>query len=368
VLDDVALFRHFPGLAGSVPWVRLGDWPTPVEPLPEVGAALGAEVWVKREDRSSPRYGGNKVRTLEAMYGQAVAAGATTMWATGAYGSNHAVASVLHAPTAGMAAGAILFPQPPSHPARENLSALLSARPDIARLATIALLPLAMRRVRAADPRAFVMTPGGATPEGAFGALSAGLELAEQVARGAMPAPARIVVPVGSTCTTAGLLAGLHVAGALGVGFTPQTVPLVTAVRVTPWPITAPPVIARLADRTLDRLARLTGRPLGADLSRLRAGLDVVTDQIRAGYGRITARGERARLLFARCGGPPLDVVYSAKAAAALCALAPSTRGPVLFWATKSSSPLPRADQAMVARAHPALRYWLTASSMSAPP
>jgi 1-aminocyclopropane-1-carboxylate deaminase/D-cysteine desulfhydrase-like pyridoxal-dependent ACC family enzyme len=290
------------------------------------------------------------------MFGRATAAGASIMWATGAYGSNHAVATVLHAPAAGLASGAILFPQPASEPARANLSALLSARPEVDHLATVAALPFAMRRI-ARDRRAYVMTPGGATPEGAFGAMSAGVELGEQVARGACPPPARIVIPAGSTCSSAGLLAGLRVAAALGLGFTPQTIPLLTVVRVTPWPITAPLRIARLAQRALLELAKHwpAARRL-ADLGLLRAGVEVDGDQLRGGYGRITARGERASLLFARCGAPVVDVVYSAKSAAALCELAPTTRGPVMFWATKSSAPLPVASAAELAAAARPLR------------
>ncbi|KAB2911293.1 MAG: pyridoxal-phosphate dependent enzyme, partial [Kofleriaceae bacterium] len=83
-LDDVALFRALPQVGRQVPWVRLGAWPTPVARLD-----LDGDVWCKREDLTSPVYGGNKVRTLEAMFGRARAAGATRMWATGAYGSNH---------------------------------------------------------------------------------------------------------------------------------------------------------------------------------------------------------------------------------------------------------------------------------------
>jgi D-cysteine desulfhydrase len=355
-----SLFRHLPALEGAVPWVRLGDWPTPVEAHGALGRALGCELWIKREDRSSAVYGGNKVRTLEAMYGQAQASGARTMWATGAYGSNHAVATVMHAPAAGMRAGAILFPQPRSRPARENLSALLAARPEVVQLPTIAMLPFAMSRVRRAGD-AYVMTPGGATPEGTFGAMSAAIELAEQVARGDCPAPERIVVATGSTCTTAGLLAGVRVAAALGLGFTPQTVPLISAVRVTPWPVTDPWRIALLASGTLTLLRRLLGRTLvEPDVGRLRAGLDVDPSQIRSGYGKITARGERVRQLFAQHAGPPLDVVYSAKSAAGLAAIAPQTRGPVLFWATKSSAPLPRATDDDLARAPAAIRRWLT--------
>ena len=74
-----ALHAAVPRLAAGVPWVGLGAWPTPIEPL-------GEDLWVKREDRTAPRYGGNKVRTLEAMLGRARAAGATRIWATGAYG------------------------------------------------------------------------------------------------------------------------------------------------------------------------------------------------------------------------------------------------------------------------------------------
>src|SRR5688572_28609751 len=96
-----ALFRVFPALAGRVPWTPLGAWPTAVEPL---GAR--PDTWVKRDDRSAPGYGGNKVRTLEALFGAATAAGARVIWATGAYGSNHALATVLHARAAGLEPGA----------------------------------------------------------------------------------------------------------------------------------------------------------------------------------------------------------------------------------------------------------------------
>src|SRR5689334_24909539 len=45
---------------------RLGDWPTPLEPAPALARALGiAALHLKREDRSAPCGGGNKVRGLE---------------------------------------------------------------------------------------------------------------------------------------------------------------------------------------------------------------------------------------------------------------------------------------------------------------
>ena len=351
--DDVALFRALPQVARQVPWVRLGDWPTPVEHIADL------DLWVKREDRSSAVYGGNKVRTLEALFGRARAAGAASIWATGAYGSNHAVATALHAPRAGLGAGAIAFPQPSSPPARENLAALLSARPEVIRLRNVALLPLAMRQVRQ-RPATYVMPPGGATPEGALGAMSAALELAEQVARGELPAPARLVLAVGSTCTTAGLLAGLRLAAEMGLGFSPaRPPPVVTAVRVTPWPITSPWRVAALARAALALVDDLRGHSAGIGIAALRAGLDLRTDFFGAGYGAATARGVRAMARFAAAGGPRLDVVYSAKSAAAALELAAAGAGPVLFWATKSSAPLPAPTEDDLARAHPALRTWI---------
>ena len=63
------------------------------------------------------------------------------------------------------------------------------------------------------------MPPGGAIPRGCLGFLSAGLELAQQVDSGSMPPPDEIVIALGSTCSSAGLLVGLQLAARLGLGW-----------------------------------------------------------------------------------------------------------------------------------------------------
>ncbi|HTM20355.1 MAG TPA: pyridoxal-phosphate dependent enzyme [Kofleriaceae bacterium] len=358
-LDEVALFRAFPDLAGRIPWVRLGDWPTPVEELRLGG---GAPVWVKREDRSSRRYGGNKVRTLEAVLGRAAASGAPRIWAIGAYGSNHALATVTHAPAAGMRAGIAVFPQPLTVAARANLSAILAARPAVALMRTPLEVPLSMALLRRRHPADHVMAPGGATPPGTFGALSAALELAEQVAAGQLPAPERIVLAVGSTCTTAGVLVGLCVAERMGIGFgaaAPR--PRVHAVRVTPWPVTSAGLILSLAWRAARLLESLVGPIARIGVDELARGLVVDGSQLGGGYGRITARGWRSAERFRAAGGPPLDVVYTAKSAAALLELQPGARGPLLYWASKSSAPIGHASDDDLAAAPARLRRWLAA-------
>ena len=70
------------------PRVRLGHTPTPLDPAPRLGAALGVELWVKRDDCTGLAFGGNKVRQLEFHLGEAQARGADTVLITGAVQSN----------------------------------------------------------------------------------------------------------------------------------------------------------------------------------------------------------------------------------------------------------------------------------------
>ena len=334
---DNALRRALPAL-GKQPWVSLGDWPTPVEPLDGVAAARGLPagvLWAKREDISARGYGGNKIRTLEAMFGQAVAAGATQIYATGAYGSNHALATVVHAPRAGLEAGVLLFPQPPTETALANLRATLSLRPRVTALPHWSLLPfgVALTRRRAGS---FVMLPGGAVPEGALGHVAAAFELCEQIDAGVCPAPRRIFVGTGSTCTAAGLLCGLALAVRMG---RLRAMPELWAVRVTPWPVTSKLRIVGLAQRAAVLLEQHAGGVARFTRAELSAHFQVTGSELGRGYGHTTASGLRAIELFREHGGPALDTVYSGKVAAAV--LARPSLEPTIMWASKSSLPLP---------------------------
>jgi D-cysteine desulfhydrase len=178
-------------------------------------------------------------------------------------------------------------------------------------------------------------------PRSLFGYVAAGLELAAQVRAGECPVPARVVLPVGSGASSAGILAGLSLAGKLG--FWPGPVPCVAAVRIAPWPLSRRARVLSLAEKTLASLARLTGNPALALPRRELAALELITDQLGRGYPHPTEQGAAARLLFARADAAVLDDTYSAKAAAHALELARGGRsnGPLLFWCTKSSAPLP---------------------------
>src|SRR5207253_2100265 len=63
-----------------VPRVPLGNLPTPLEPMPRLGASIGlSDLRVKRDDLTGLALGGNKVRQLEYLVGDAVAQGATAI-------------------------------------------------------------------------------------------------------------------------------------------------------------------------------------------------------------------------------------------------------------------------------------------------
>lgn len=346
-----SLLQLLPGLRAS--HLPLGQYPTPVQHLPALG-----ELWIKREDLSSPAYGGNKVRTLEFLLAGVRERGLTRVLALGAYGSNHAVAAILHGKRAGFETGAILFPQPATPVAAENLRVSISYGAPTILLRTILTFPLRawLKHLRGG---AYVMPPGGAVPLGSFGHISAALEIAGQIKAGLMPAPAHIVVAVGSTCTTAGLVAGLALAGHLGLW--PGNLPQVHSVPVTPWPVTAKWRILGLARRTLREL-EVRGGP-AVDPALLPGLLQVRRGYLGRGYGQPTRKGLAAAEAFAAHGGPPLDTTYANKSGAALLELQKVLQGPVLFWSTKSSVPLPPDVPDRLASSPAFVRRWLARAS-----
>ncbi len=367
-----ALFEVWPALEDALPLCRLGELPTPVQALDGVARPLGRPspvLFVKRDDLSAPTYGGNKVRTLELLFGKAKQRGATHIWSTGAFGSNHAAATVAHARSAGLEPGVLLFPQPASWTALANLRAILAGRPRATALLHWSTLPLGMWRLERSERRAgrppFVMVPGGATPEGALGYVSAAFELALQVASGELPPPATVIIGVGSTCTSAGLLLGFALAARRGLGFVDAqgraAPPRLISVRVTPWPVTAAFRIVGLAARTGALLAKLTGDGAAAvERTALAAGLHVDGRFLGAGYGHPTDSGADAIRRWRDAGGPELDTTYSGKSAASVVErLRSGEAGPIVYWATKSTAALPEPDADVLGAAPGRMRRWI---------
>ena len=296
----------------------LGDWPTPLESAPGLAAACGAAaLWLKREDRSSPRCGGNKVRGLEFLLGPAPTD--VVFLTAGGTGSSHCLATAVHAGALGARTVLAQFPQPDTDASRAVATACAARAALVVRARSPAGLPLALlkawRAARRMGPVRWIPS-GGAHPRAVVGHLLAGLELESQLP----DLPDAIVTPLGTGGTAAGL--GLAVAAL-------SWPTRIVGVRVAPRLIANRWRTAGLARRAV-RLLAGHGIRLPLTVSRLPL---LVLDGLGRGYGHPSPLGEAARRLAAP-HGLVLDPTYGAKAFAAVPELARRGFRRIVFWHT----------------------------------
>ena len=324
------LFARFPALA-RLPRAELGTFPTPVEPLPWADDAGAIDnLWLKRDDLNAAECGGNKVRALEFLLG-GVGPGDVVL-TVGGEGSTHVLATATHAARLGARTIAVRWPHDMNavaervrDAASRSCARVVGARHIVTGLARAHLMRLSMRVARPGGRRVRWIPLGGSTPLGILGHVNAGLELAGQVARGEMPAPAKVVVPLGSGGTAAGIALGLQLAGLDAV---------VVGARVGPRIGVNRRRVLALARATARFVTRATGDVI-PDLAPER--IEVAHDVYGGAYGRPLAAGVRAAAMLKRSRGLVLDDTYGAKALAAALSVARGTREPVLFWMTFDS-------------------------------
>jgi 1-aminocyclopropane-1-carboxylate deaminase/D-cysteine desulfhydrase-like pyridoxal-dependent ACC family enzyme len=305
----------------AIPHVSLGVFPTPLEPLPRLSQAIGADVWVKRDERCGSLYGGNKVRKLEFLLAQAKAEGADTILTTGAVGSHHVLATTLYGRELGLEVHAILSPQPRSIHAEANVRAGLAAGLTAHPVTRYPLVPAAMAslatKLKLKRRNVFVIGPGGSDATGALGWVEGGLEIGKQMLEQSLREFDAIYVPLGSGGTAAGLAMGLAAAGVTTE---------IVAVRVTPKRVIRKALLTSLSRGLVQRLRTLDDRfPSIADLAmrhlRLEEGF------LGDGYGIGTDEGAIALELTKDTESLQLDVAYTAKTVAAVLAAARARRG-----------------------------------------
>ncbi len=329
---DAYLTQRFPELA-NLPWLALGTLPTPVEEL-ALPSQSGARVWVKRDDLSARNYGGNKVRKLELLLADALERQAGHVLTFGTAGSNHVLATAIHARRVGLPTIGILTHQSNARTVGRNLLGCLSAGAELHVYANGAAAREGAddvaRQAQQASGRPVAVIPGGGSSSiGAIGFVEAGFELAAQIDAGALPVPDRLYVALGTMGTAAGLALGLAAAG-----LPTEVVP----VRVVHPSIGNRAGFEALWRETTERLRHLC--PAFPDLppppDRIRH------DQFGEKYGVYTVPGQRA-VRRAGTGGVKLEGTYTGKAFAAL--LADLEAGDldglnVLFWNTYNSADL----------------------------
>lgn len=298
--------------------LHLATLPTPLEPAPRLSDAIGAEIWVKRDDLTGLALGGNKARKLELLVGDARARGCDVLVTAGGAQSNFARMTAGAAARLGMGCHLVLSGEAPAR-ATGNLvlDRLFGATLHFAgshdwRVLEARVAALATEL----GPRAYPMPIGGASPVGAVAYVLASDEIVAQAK--ATPAfggalPDWVVLADGSGGTHAGLLAGLP-----------------PSVRVLGVDVARPPTPhAERIPRLAGQAAKLAGRPLpGGELH--------LVDHTGPHYAAVTDECREAVRLAARSEALVLDPVYTGKAMAGLAAAVREGRlsGRIVFWHT----------------------------------
>lgn len=302
----MAFHNHYPR-------IPLAHVPTPLEPMPNLTAALGGPaLYVKRDDCTGLALGGNKTRQLEYYLGAAVSQGADTILITGAVQSNFVRQAAAAARKQGMDIHIQLeqrvsvkddYYQKSGNVVLDHLlGATIHSFPvgeDEA--AADANLEAIADTVRVKGGRPYVIHLGTDHPPlGALGYVDAAAECLAQF-RESNFEPDGVIVPSGSAATHSGFLVGL-----LKVG---SAIPVYGI------------CVRRDAEsqhaRVLQRAGEVAGM-IGLDPVVSPEVVKVEDTWLGPGYGTVTPEVREAMEMAARTEGLILDPVYSARTMAGL--------------------------------------------------
>ena len=291
------------------PRVKLCHAPTPLEFMPNLTRHLGGpQLWIKRDDCTGVATGGNKVRKLEYLMGEALAQQADHVVTQGAVQSNHVRQTAAVAAKLGLRCTAVLEHRIETNDADylEGGNVLLDHlmgidieyRPGGTDMQ--AAIEEVGARLAAEGARPYLIPGGGSNPTGALGYVHVALELLAQANEMGLRID-HLVHATGSAGTQAGLVVGLHATNAgipvLGIG------------------------VRNLRDRqeaNVHRLAEATAAKIGLAGGIPQALVQANCDYVGAGYGIPTEGMAEAVKLLARQEGIFLDPVYSGKGMAGL--------------------------------------------------
>lgn len=301
----------------AIPRVHLGAFPTPLHRGDALGRLVGIDgLWLKRDDLTGYSWGGNKVRAIEFLIGDALERHATDVVLAAGASSNFAAILAMAAAGHGLGVHQVAYGTPPTRPVAalavaraSGASAIFTGSADRGSMETVAD---EVAGTLARDGRLPYRIPrGGASPVGALGYLAAAIELIDQVdhtdgLRGAAGRPLDLILPLGSGGSTAGLLAGL-------VAFD------------VPWVVQAMSV-SRSPEEIEEQLVNTAARCLA--LVGITADPVAITEQLcvrdarGAGFGASTREEDALADRVSAATGLLIDPTYNAKAVLALAGTA----------------------------------------------
>jgi D-cysteine desulfhydrase len=319
----------YPKLANKLRKISFASLPTPVTHHEVELRGESLSLVIKNDGESSPLYGGNKIRKLEYILQRAKDRGAERVATFGAVGSNHALATAIHARQLEMECTCFLAHQKATPNISTALSKHLQLGTELVRYGSKTdRLQLFRRYLQ--NRKTWVIPLGGSCWLGAVGFVNAGLELAAQIEAGDLETPQRIYIANGTMGSVAGLSIGLMLAG---LGTT------IHAVRVADNRFARREVLDRLMLKTATLLNRLDPSVAAS----VATGNNIVwRDDFFAGAYAAVDDATLAACKFAkRSLDLTLDTTYTGKAMAAMLHdLKAGRRGLCLFWNTYNSRPL----------------------------
>lgn len=302
--------------------LNLTSRPTPLESLSNLSQALGIDLWIKRDDLTSPAGGGNKVRKLEFLLAEAVSQGARAVITIGAVQSNHCRQTSLLARKLNMEAHLVLVGEPPSRCEGNLLLSQLGgavfhygSRDSEEGQAEIQRIT---QELRESDKRPYLIPYGGSNHLGVQGYMAAYGELQEQVRILGISFD-WIVHSSSSGGTQAGLLLAQQVIGGsekvIGISAGPCAADLIT---------------------NITTLICDTAKFLAIASTHTTASILIRDQFVGPGYALLDGKTVDAMRILARQEAILLDPVYTGKAFAGLLALVRTHQvgGRVLFWHT----------------------------------
>lgn len=291
-----------------LPRFRLISLPTPMEKAENLGKELGVNLFVKRDDVMELALGGNKVRKLEFLIGDALAKKCDTVITRGAFHSNHARLTAAAARKAGLDVYLVLTP-PGTFDLQGNilLNELLGAKMVLAKDRKEAVLRMEeiAEKLRREGRNPYIIPGGGASPVGVMGYALAAKEILEQLQEQGVK-PDYIVLATGSGGTQAGLVLGLKLLGADDVK--------VVGISISPD--------KREGQKRVSSLVNQAAQLLDVNIHVEPEEITVIDDYLGGGYGSINKEVVETIKYVARREALILDPVYTAKAMQGLIDLA----------------------------------------------
>jgi len=320
---SLPVFKSFPLLSSTLPHVSLSNMPTPVQNMKKLGNLLGHKnLYIKRDDligkilkNGESLFGGNKIRKLEFLLGDALMRGATSIMTVGPVGSNHVVATAACANYLGLKSISLLNEmQPNTRVVKRNLALMdyykteVHFCPDAQLYSMAAAYLFYAHKVRHGN-FPYVIPMGGGCAVGALGFVNAAFELKEQIKCGQMPEPDRLYVPASSMGTITGLLLGCRLAGL-------KTKIIGVIVEPEEFPGKSKELIISLFNKTNELLHQAD--PSIALLDVDEDDFEILVDFYGTGYGLITQEAAESIRLIKETENITLDGTYAGKTMAGL--------------------------------------------------